>query len=162
MSDEDRKLFIDEGWKAQVQREKEEAARKLAEGGDADAAPEAAAAQAPGSPEDLEGEEGELPEASFSAFLAGFVPQALYALGLIPQEGQQQVFVDLGQAKYIIDMLEMLQEKTQGNLTEQESQELTQSVSELNRVFALRAQQVEEMQLKQAGIDPNNLKGGPQ
>jgi len=157
MSDEEKKLFIDEGWKAQVQREKEEAARKASEVG-SDPAPESASAPDP-SEEDLE----ELPEASFSAFLAGFVPQALYALGLIQQqEGQEQVYVDLAQAKYIIDMLEMLQEKTQGNLTEVEATELNQSVSELKRVFALRAQQLEEAQLKQAGIDPNNLKGGPQ
>lgn len=30
MSDDGPKIFIDEGWKAQVQREKEEAAKKLA------------------------------------------------------------------------------------------------------------------------------------
>jgi hypothetical protein len=155
MSDEERKLFIDEGWKAQVQREKEEAARKQAE------AP-ADASDADDTPLPVDDDAEELPEASFSAFLAGMVPQALYALGLIPQEGQQQVFVDLGQAKYIIDMLMMLEEKTQGNLTEQESGELTQAISELTRVFAMRAQQIEEMQLKQAGIDPNHLKGGPQ
>jgi len=161
MSDEEKKLFIDEGWKAQVQREKEAAAQKHAD--------EAASQSQAKAAESVEGTAGageeleELPEASFSAFLAGFVPQALYALGLIQQqEGQEQVYVDLGQAKYIIDMLEMLQEKTQGNLSEEEATELNQSVSELKRVFALRAQQLEEAQLKQAGIDPNNLKGGPQ
>lgn len=151
MSDEDRKIFIDEGWKAQVQREKELAAQAKSEPETPEGADSPAAAG--------EGE-GELPEASFSAFLAGFVPQALFALGLMPEEGQQQVYVDLGQALYIIQMLEMLQEKTKGNLTEQESAELTQAVSELKRVFAMRAQQLEQQAMQQAGIDPNNLKGG--
>jgi len=45
-------------------------------------------------------------------------------------------------AKHHIDMLGVLQEKTKGNLNEEESQTLDQSVSELRQAFVQLSQQV--------------------
>ena len=66
--------------------------------------------------------------------------------------------VDIAQAKYLIDTLMMLRDKTQGNLTPEEEGVLSESISELQRVYVVRTQQAQEASLKQAGIDLNNLK----
>src|SRR5262245_39982081 len=101
MADEP-KIFVDEDWKAQVQREREAAQQ----------APEVAPA--------VEGgvAEGELPEgASFLSLVSSLATQCMFALGLIAPQGQQQVMVDLDQAQYLLDLLGILLDKTKGNLT---------------------------------------------
>ena len=148
MADEEKKIFIDEDWKAQVEKEKsqleetEEAAAPMEDAGD----------------EEMP-QPGQMPEATLMNLVGSLATQAMLALGVIAQQEQQQVMVDLGQAKYCIDTLAMLKEKTEGNTTEQESAELTQVVSELQQVFVARAQQVQEQEMRQAGVDLNNLTG---
>jgi hypothetical protein len=61
--------------------------------------------------------------------------------------------VNLDEARYCIDTLVMLREKTAGNLTDEERGILTQTLSELQQVYVVRAQQVQEATMKQAGID---------
>ena len=144
MADDEKKIIIDEDWKAQVQREKEEAATKASgESGDEESA---------GQP----GQQDE--EASFLMLLQSLATQCMFALGLIAQRGSEQVMVDLGQSKYIIDTLVMLREKTQGNLTDEEKGALAEALSELQRVYVMRAQQAQEAALQESGIDMNNLK----
>lgn len=164
MSDE-KKIFIDEGWKAQVQREKEEAARRQAEEAarkqaeapaEAPAAPEQPVQAA--APEALEGEEGPI-EANFVTLVASLATQAMFALGAMAQPGSQQVMVNLDQAEFSIETLKVLQDKTQGNLNEEEQAHLTEAISELQRLFAMRIQQFQEQTMRQAGADPTNLKG---
>lgn len=148
MADEEKKIFIDEDWKAQVEKEKsqyEEAAEEAVP------APEAGDFEEP--------QPGQMPEATLMNLVGSLATQAMLALGVIAQQNEQQVMVDLGQAKYCIDTLAMLKEKTEGNTTEQEAAELMQVVSELQQVFVARAQQVQEQEMRQAGIDLNNLKG---
>ncbi len=149
MSD-DAKIFIDEGWKAQVQREKE-AADKLAQ------VPEEELESPEEDDAETDGEAG-MPEANFDALVASIVTQAMLALGLIAERGQKQVLIDLDSAKFSIDMLMMLRDKTKGNLEPKEEGMLTQSISEMQQVYLARVQQYQEHALQQAGIDPNNLK----
>jgi len=158
MSDEERKIITDEDWKARVQREKEEAQRKAeaeksqASGGEAESEAADKAAQGGGANDDL-----------FMSLLGSLVTQAMYALGMVPpEEGQQQVQVDIVTAKQLIDMLIMLRTKTQGNLTSEESNQLNEAISELQRVFVTRQQQVHEARMKQSGVNPDDLKGGQQ
>lgn len=155
MADEERKIITDEDWKARVQREKEEAQRKAeaeksqASGGEAES--EAAGKEAPGG-----GESDDL----FMSLLGSLVTQAMYALGMVQQqEGQQQVQVDIATSKQLIDMLLMLRNKTQGNLTSEESSQLNEAINELQRVFVTRQKQVQEAKLKQSGFSPEDLKG---
>ena len=155
MADEERKIITDEDWKARVQREKEEAQRKAeaeksqASGGEAQSGGSEKEAQGGGEGEDL-----------FMSLLGSLVTQAMYALGMVPQqEGQQQVQVDITTAKQLIDMLVMLRSKTQGNLTSEESSQLDEAISELQRVFVTRQKQVQEAKLKQSGVNPDDLKG---
>jgi hypothetical protein len=152
MSDGDeKKLFIDEDWKAQVQREKELAAEQQAAGGDAAAEEAPEADQAAGS----EGEEAP----GFETLVGTLATQAMFALGVIAPQGQQQVMVNLDEAIYLIEMLKILEEKTQGNLTEDEETALKSAVGELEQICAQRLQQYQQQAMQQAGITPESLRG---
>ncbi len=138
MAEEEPKIIIDEGWKAQVEREREEAVKSAGEPAD-----EA---------------DQELAEAGMSLFdylVSTLATQTMMALGLVAEEGQEKVVVDLATAKHLVDSLMMLQEKTSGNLTEDEDKNLKEAVSELQKVFAARVQQAREAAMKQPGIDPD-------
>lgn len=146
MSDE-KKIFIDEDWKAQVQREKELAKQKAEE-------------EPPAAEEGEESAGGEQNiEASFAGLLQSLATQCLFALGLIAPPNAKEVTIDLVQAQFVIDTLAMLREKTKGNLTDEEDGALTEAISELQRAYVARAQQAQEAALKQSGVDMNNLRG---
>jgi hypothetical protein len=68
--------------------------------------------------------------------------QALFALGLIRMRGEEERGPDLEMARYNIDMLETLAEKTKGNLTPQEEQMLTNTLSDLRMGFVSVANQL--------------------
>jgi hypothetical protein len=78
-----------------------------------------------------------IPEADFSFFCYTLGTQAMVALGLAPNPATEETAVDLPQAKYTIDLLEMLREKTEGNLTEEETKVL------MGLLFDLRMRYVE-------------------
>ncbi len=167
MAEEEPKVFIDEDWKSRVQREKEEARKRLEAEAEAKANSAAAAAASPAGPAPLmpdspegEAEEGAPFEATFDSLLQSLATQAIFALGFIAQEGQQ-VMVNLDQAKFTIDIISMLKEKTRGNLTLEETGGLEETLSELQRLFVARIHQLEAQAMKQAGIDPANLRGAP-
>jgi len=143
MEDEPRKIFIDEDWKAQVQREKEQAK----------AEPEQPPVAKQG---DEAGPEGEEAASAFAALIQSVAAQCAFALGLIAPPDTKQVMVNLEEARYCVDTLVMLREKTKGNLTPEEQGILSQTLAELQQVYAVRSQQIQEAQLKQAGIDLKN------
>jgi hypothetical protein len=136
MSGDTPKIFIDEDWKAQVQREKEEA--KVAPSDE----PDKAAAEEEASPV----------EATFAGHLQSLAAQCAFALGLIAPPDSKQVMVDLDEARFCIDTLSMLRVKTKGNLTPEEEGMLTQILGQLQQAYVVRAQQVQESALKQSGI----------
>jgi hypothetical protein len=65
-------------------------------------------------------EEAPLPEINFSNFIFSLSTSALIQLGEIPDPVNNQKSKNLAMAKQTIDMLGMLQEKTKGNLTDDE------------------------------------------
>jgi hypothetical protein len=150
MGENEPKIIIDEDWKTQVQKEKE-AAKKAAE--------QVEAKEPEGKAEPTEGEEerGDV-DSQFVSLVSGLAAQALLALGLIAVEGQKQVTVDIGQARFLIDTLMMLRTKTKGNLTYAEEADLTQTIGELQQAYVTRAQQAQQATMKQSGNDPNKLK----
>jgi hypothetical protein len=150
MADEEPKIFIDEDWKAQVQREKEVARAQVA----ASQAPETAP---PG------GETGErdVEPSSFASLVQTLTAQTLFALGVIAPKDAKQVYVDIHEAKFLIDTLMMLREKTKGNLTPEEQGLLANTLSELQQGYVIRAQQVHDAAMKQAGVDMTNLRPKP-
>ena len=101
---QDKKLIIDEDWKKEAQKEKEVLAEK-----------EKAEAKDHGA------RRGPLPEADFPSLVSMLATQAFFALGLLRVKGEPEAPPDLEAAKYNIDMLGMLEQKTKGNLTPQEA-----------------------------------------
>lgn len=156
MADEEKKILIDEDWKAQVAREKEEA-RAKAEQKTEDAPRTGAEAK----PEEKAPGEGPI-EADFTGLVNSLATQGLLALGLIAAQDAKEVYVDIAQARFVIDTLMMLREKTAGNLTPEESSHITTTLAELQRFYVTRAQQVQEQTLKQAGVDLNSLRNPKQ
>lgn len=73
-----------------------------------------------------------LPQATFSNFLTlFFFQQTLVFLGELPQPETGRVEKNLPMAKYLIDTLAILKEKTQGNLTPEEKNQLETFLAEL-------------------------------
>ena len=139
------KLIIDEDWKTQVEREREELRRaKDLEGAATDdssasSSTQAAASQAtsegllqgaadveqppakkrPRSSAESAAEIPAPPPASFPFLVSMLGTQALVAMGQLPDEESPEVRLDY--AKHYIDLLGLLEEKTKGNLTQEES-----------------------------------------
>ncbi len=121
MAEEEKKIIIDEDWKKEAQKEKE----KLAAQEEADKTKTTEESQA----------RGPLPKGNFAALISMLMTQALFALGLLQIKGQEQREPDLELAKYNIDMLETLQEKTKGNLTEAEEKVLADTINDLRMAY---------------------------
>jgi hypothetical protein len=81
------------------------------------------------------GGEGQVPPANFPSFLLSLHSAALIHLGLVPNPADNQVKVDLPIARYHIDLLEMLEKKTQGNLDEEEDKLIKNILYELRMAF---------------------------
>lgn len=131
MSDE-KKIIIDEDWKSQVAAEKEAAARKAraeAPTGPAPQQPAASAAETPG------GAGPPLPPASFEMLVTMLASEAMIGLGQIPNPLSGKAQRDLAQAHYSIDMLEMLAEKTRGNLTPNEDRGMRDLLYQLRLAY---------------------------
>jgi hypothetical protein len=132
MSDEpknpEKKLIIDEDWKSQVEAEKE-AARATDEG------------PKPAKPRASTGVP--LPPANLTFLVSTLYLQGAIALGLLPNPVTDKAGVSLDQAKHAIDLLTMLQQKTEGNRTPQESAELDAALHEL-RLTYVGANEAEE------------------
>ena len=87
-------------------------------------------------------EEVQLPPIDFIAFITDLITTAhLYLQGFRDPE-TEEVIVNLGLAKRMIDTIEMLEEKTEGNLTAPETNYLANSLYELrmNYVRAVNSQ----------------------
>ncbi len=136
MAEEQPSLHIDTDWKKQAQEEKrklaEQEAKKAQAQQPAGAGPGAAAASTlpPGagpSPETAPSQRaraggrarGEMPQPSFSSLVQSLTTQVLFYLGDLTTRGTEPT-VNLDMAKYNIDILAVLEEKTKNNLTDEE------------------------------------------
>lgn len=81
------------------------------------------------------GSEGKPTEATFLQFLSGMAAQALVHLGAIANPLTGQTSVDVPNARYSIDLLAILDEKTKGNLTDEEARYLAAALHELRMRF---------------------------
>jgi len=118
---DEKKIIVDEDWKEQAKKEKE-----------------VLAAQEKQEKTQKETKSrGPLPKGDFAALISMLVTQALFALGALAIEGQegQKKEPDLALAKYNIDMLETLEEKTKGNLSEEEQKVLENTLSQVRMAY---------------------------
>jgi hypothetical protein len=114
------KIIVDDDWKEKVRAEKE-ALQKHQE-------PQSAQPQQ------------KIPPASFALLLTSMATQALAEMGQFPDESGKAT-VRLDHAKHVIDTLGILETKTKGNLTADESVILTQLLHELRMTYVAVQQQ---------------------
>jgi hypothetical protein len=76
-----------------------------------------------------------LPKIDFPTFVLSLNSSALVQLGLIDDPDSGQKAKNLPLAKQTIDMLAMLEEKTKGNLTDDEEKILTNILYELRMLY---------------------------
>ena len=101
MVEEQDEKKVDESWKTQAKRE-----------GHVD----------DGAPGDADAKRPPLPEPSLKTFVSGLAGQVLINLGLYPNPATGERESDLEQAKYSIDLLQILKDKMRGNLTGEEEE----------------------------------------
>ena len=65
--------------------------------------------------------------------------QAMFAMGFIRVEKDKEPEIDLNLAKFNIDVLEALEEKTKGNLSDDEQKMLTETLSQLRMGYVKAA-----------------------
>jgi hypothetical protein len=114
---EEKKIIIDEDWKSQVEREKEVIEEQA------------------NNPDEQPAGSGEIPPASFPMLITSIGTQAMMALGQVPDPMSGKAIYSPDLARHHIDTLVMLQEKTQGNLDDDEQQMIENFINELRRVF---------------------------
>ena len=128
--DEPVKKRIDESWKEQAAREKSVAAET------AKSQPGQAPTQGAG---ETRLEADELPQARLDLFVSGLAMEAFVALGEMPHPTTRKQAVNLRQAKYLIDLLGVLEEKTKGNLSVDEERLLTDTLYQLRMRYLSKA-----------------------
>jgi hypothetical protein len=116
---------VDESWKEQVEKEKKRKREEEAKGASAGA----------------RGTEAGFPpiQASFATLITELAMQASLFLGEIPDPETNEPIEDLNRAKYLIDELGVLQEKTAGNLTPDEERALKNILLELRMKYVRKA-----------------------
>lgn len=140
------KIIVDDDWKQQAQADKEKLAEQAKSDKTPPTNPEARPAdqQAPGqqAPDQQgpEGQERQLPPASFTTLVSSVATQAMMALGGFRDPDSDKVMVDLDLAKHHIDMLSIIEEKTKGNLTDQEKKLLDSALYEIRMQYVQIAQ----------------------
>jgi hypothetical protein len=65
-------------------------------------------------------EQKELPQIDFTTFVLSLASSVQIQLGLVPDPTTQKTIKNFAMAKQTIDLLDILKEKTKGNLNEQE------------------------------------------
>ncbi len=130
---EEKELHIDEGWKAQVEREKEllkhdakPASATQPEEHVAEPVLPADTQHAPPPPP---------PPASFQFLIASLATQAMACLGQIPDDAGKPLPVNLPYAKHFIDLLGVIEDKTSNNLNEGEAAYLKATLHQLRIQF---------------------------
>ena len=90
--------------------------------------------EAPSPPDSSEAEEA-APQASFSSLVTFIAAQTVVALGEGSAEQEEKLAVRLDIARYHIDTLVVLQEKTEGHLSEEEGALVEQYLHQLRMLY---------------------------
>ncbi len=161
-SEEEPKLIIDEDWKTQVQREKEELKHRLEAEAAQTGSPESSSSPVPSqiagdgvdgntaggnsvnkSQSTGQANSTSLPPASFNLLVTTLATQAMAAMGLMPSSEDEEAppVVNFDFAKHFIDMLSVLEDKTKGNLVDAEQTFLRDTLHQLRMAFVAVSKQ---------------------
>ena len=104
---------VDEGWKDSVEKEKSEQVENIKE-------------------------DTQTLQANFNTLISSMAMEALILLGELPNPITKKKEEHLDQAKYLIDTIVVLKEKTKGNLTAEEANSLDSILYELQTKFVAK------------------------
>jgi len=108
--EDDRKKKIDDEWKKAI--EKEKSGKKT--------------------------ESRPAPEVNFEIFLTGLMFDCLVAMGELDNPITQKKEENLNHAKYVIDIIALIKEKTAGNLTKQEAALIENMIYQLQMKYVAK------------------------
>jgi hypothetical protein len=115
----EKKIIVDEGWKSQVEAEREAMRQEKQQ------PPQAAKPS----------EDENLPPPSLALLANSIYLQAAISLGLLPNPLSGKTDVRLSHAKHSIDTLAVLQEKTEGNRTPEETEAVEEMLHQLRLAY---------------------------
>ncbi len=143
--DEQTKKRVDESWKEQAEREKQTAATSAPKTGQPEVRSQPAPALSRGGSgksevrEEPTADAEGLPHARFDLFVSGLAMETLIALGDMPHPTTRKQAANLPQAKYLIDLLGVLEEKTKGNLVVEEEKLLKDALYQLRMRYLTKS-----------------------
>ncbi|MFQ5713013.1 MAG: DUF1844 domain-containing protein [Candidatus Scalinduaceae bacterium] len=108
---------VDEEWKKHIQEEKKEDTGK----------------------QPTQKTKQEIPEASFNLFISSLATQTLINLGEMESPFNKKKELDLDQAKFTLDTLQIIKDKTKGNLTDDEMKYLDTLLYDLRMRYVEKA-----------------------
>ena len=94
----------------------------------------------------------------FMGLCTSLVTQAWMQLGKIKNPMTDKIEADINAASLTIDMLGMLKNKTQGNISDEEAKILDQSISELKMNYIMSKEKAEEEPTKDEKKDSSEEK----
>jgi hypothetical protein len=123
MADE-KKIIIDEDWKERVEAEKLQAQAEPAD-----------KSVATGEGDSQKAADFPMPPASFELLLTTLATEALIALGQVPHPATGQLQSHRNHARYLIDTIDILRDKTKGNLTPPEEETIDALLHQLRMAY---------------------------
>lgn len=86
-------------------------------------------------PQETQPKDVPLPAPTLTQLVTGLSVQAMISMGMFPDPVGGQTHILLHQARHLIDTIVLLDEKTHGNRTEEESKTIAQVLHELRMLF---------------------------
>ena len=132
----EREKFVDESWKESAELEKEQLETMVGGKKASASASPAKDEPSPQQPQKQDAPEAEDPyEVHFLNYISSVAYQGMIFLGEIPHPVTNEVEKNFEQAKFFIDTLLMLREKTKENLNKREGDLLNASIYELQMKY---------------------------
>jgi len=103
---------------------------------------EPAAKERPAEPPMRERPPGSAPRIDFPSYVLSYYTQALMFLGEVPNPVTNTIEQDLEGVRHTVEILEMLQAKTKGNLSSEEEQLMDSVMYELRMKFMAKAKKI--------------------
>lgn len=117
------KKKVDSSYKEAVKKEKEKQEKKVSEESEGETS------------EGGTGKKQEIPEVNFPMFISSLGMQAMMSLGEVENPMTKKKEVNLEQAKYFVDTLKILKDKTEGNLNSDEQKVLDDLIYQLQMKY---------------------------
>lgn len=126
--------YIDESWKEQASQEKDVLAKESQQqAGQKIPGDDKTTGQSQGGQESVG--QAQTLEINFLNYITSLGFQAMIFMGEVPNPATNEIDKNLDQAKFLIDTLSMLGEKTAGNLNDQEKNLLENTIYELQMKY---------------------------